>query len=287
MVFLFYFGRMNICFNGKLVLADHPILLASNRGYRYGDGLFETMKIIQGNLLFFDDHMERFFDGLRQLQYQQPPLFTKEHIAKEILELCHKNKCAAFARVRLSVFRGNGGLYDEDKALQYIIECWPLGDSVGSWNENGLVIGLSAGPRKSCDSFSNLKTANFLPYSWAAVYAKANQWNDCLVLNSRGPISDSTIANCFIIKDKQIITPSLDQGCVSGIMRKQLVVLLRKEGYEVNEGALTVEQLLAADEVFLSNTINGIRWVRHCEDARYNHSMTREIYQQFSKTISR
>lgn len=275
----------HICFNGKMVTAAEPVLLASNRGYRYGDGLFETLKVIRGHIVLSTFHFERFFRGLQLLKMETPALFSPGKLEQEVLQLCKKNKCEQLARVRLSVFRGNGGLYDEDKTLQYLIECWPLSDSVNSLNENGLVTGVFPDAQKSCDRFSNLKSASFLPYSMAALYAKENKLNDCLVLNTAGNIADSTIANVFIIKEGIISTPALEEGCVNGVMRRYVIEQLHKGGNPVRETTLSVADIENAEEFFLTNAINGIRWVRQFRDAIYTCSTTAEIYNRFIKTI--
>lgn len=274
-----------ICFNGKFTDADKAVLLASNRSYRYGDGLFETMKVKDGAIQLATFHMERLFDGLSLLKMDVPALVTKDKLKDVILELCKQNKCEALARVRLSVSRGNGGLYDEDRKLQYLVECWPLPSTVNQLNENGLVIDIFPDVAKSTDIFSNLKSANFLPYSLAAVYTKEKKLNDCLVLNTHGSIADSTIANIFIMKDDVILTPALSEGCVSGVMRKYLLASLTASNYQVEETIVSAEDLLAADEVFLSNAINGIRWVQRFRDKIYSNIKTVEIYRRFCQTI--
>ncbi|MEO6611812.1 MAG: aminotransferase class IV [Chitinophagaceae bacterium] len=275
----------HICFNGKIVPAGEPVLLAANRGYRYGDGLFETIKLQNGQLLLKAYHFDRLFSGLSVLKFKIPTRFTRERLEDEILHLCRKNECEGLARVRLSVSRGNGGLYDEEGSLQYLIECWPLNPTVNSLNENGLVIDVYTGGEKSCDQFANLKTANFLIYSMAAIYAKENKLNDCLVLNNSGSIADSTTANLFLVKKDNILTPEAGEGCVEGVMRRWLLENLRKEGYKVNETTITVNDIKQADELFLTNAIHGIRWVKQFRDKTYPNSRTTEIYQQFVKTI--
>lgn len=276
----------NICFNGKILPGDEPVLLASNRSYRYGDGLFETMKVQKGSILLALYHFERLFGSLSLLKFEVPKLFTKEKLEQEILNLSRKNNCEKFARVRLSVFRGNGGLYDEDKALQYMIECWPLNESVNKLNENGLLIDIYPEAEKSCDKFSNLKSANFQPYSMAALFAKENKLNDCLVLNTSGGIADSTIANLFLIKGETIITPSLEEGCINGVMRRHLLSEFQIAGLKTQEIAISVSDIKTANEVFLTNAINGIRWVRQFREATYTNIKTAQIYNRFIKTIS-
>ncbi|MCX6319308.1 MAG: aminotransferase class IV [Bacteroidetes bacterium] len=274
-----------LCLNGKFLPADEPVLLASNRGYRYGDGLFETMRMIKGQLPWWDAHWARLQKGLQLLQYELPGLFNAEKLKQDIITLCRKNKCEQLARIRLSVFRGNGGLYDGDQTAQYLVECWPLPASRLQLNINGLVVGVYPHSRKSCDLFSPLKTANFLPYTMAAQFAKQEKMNDCLVLNNYGRIADSTIANLFIIKNNNIITPALTEGGVEGTARNYLLRVLPEAGYSVQEGVVTPDDLLQAEEVFLTNAIHGIRWVGRYGDRHYTNTMVSEIYARFFQTI--
>jgi branched-chain amino acid aminotransferase len=273
----------SICINGKILKENESGLLVSNRGYRYGDGLFETMKIINGGIILASLHFERLFNGLQLLKFKIPELFTVEKLQEEVLSLAKKNKCEQLARVRLSVFRGHGSLYDndKDKEPQYTVECWPLNESVNKLNENGFVIDVYPIARKSCDIFSNLKTANFLPYTMAALYAKENKLNDSLVLNTIGNIADATIANIFLIENDIITTPALSEGCVSGVIRK----LILNSGLQVKESVVTSEDVLKVDEVFLTNAINGVRWVKQFRDKTYTNLKTIEIYNRFIKPI--
>lgn len=263
--------------------ATEPLLLAANRGYRYGDGLFETIKVVKGKPRLASYHFDRLFAGLGILKFDVPKLFTQDKLQGEILDLTKKNKCEELARVRLSVSRGNGGLYDDDRSLQYIIECWPLNESVNQLNENGLVVDIFPDARKSCDGFSNLKSANFLPYTMAAVYAREHRLNDCFVLNSHERICDSTIANVFWIKDETVFTNPLGEGCVNGVMRRHL--LEHPSITPVQEKLCEAADLETADEIFLTNAINGIRWVRQFRNKTYDNSQIAEIYKRVFKTI--
>lgn len=268
--------------------AESPVLVVTNRSYRYGDGLFETMKVVRGKIILSAFHFERLFRGLSLLKFEIPKLFTIEKLEQKILELCKKNKCVQLARVRLSVSRGNGGLYDADKELQYIIECWPVNESVNTINENGLVIDIYRDAKKSCDIFSNLKSANFLPYAMAALHAKENKLNDCLVLNTAGNIADATIANVFIIKKDLLLTSALGEGCVDGVMRRKILELksqFSELGLQVKESVLSVKDMLEADEIFLTNAMNGIRWVRDFGGTAKTNFTTLEIYKRLVQPI--
>jgi branched-chain amino acid aminotransferase len=271
---------VHICLNGKLVPADQPVLMADNRSYRYGDGLFETIKVWKRNIQLEKFHFERLFAGLEQLKFRLPALLTIENLKQQIFSLCEKNNCTALARVRLSVFRGNGGIYDEPGDLQYLVECWPVNESVNQLNDNGLVVDIYPEARKSCDKFSHLKSANYLPYVMAAIYAKENKLDDCLVLNAYDRIADSTIANVFLIKDKEIFTPPLSEGCVNGVMRRYLT-----EQYEIRETMLTIDDMLSADELFLTNAMYGIRWIKQFRNKTYKNVRVLELHQALRTTL--
>lgn len=277
---------ISICVNGKILPADEPALSAANRGYRYGDGLFETMKLVEEKLVLGAFHFERLFAGLELLKYTIPPTFTPAKLEKEILHLCKRNECEKLARIRLSVSRGHGGLYEEPGELQYIIEASPLPASANELNTGGLVIGIYPSARKSCDEFSNLKSANFLPYVQAALHAKENGWNDCLVLNSFDRIADATTANVFMIKNGVIYTPPLSEGCVAGVMRRFLLEKIQDAGYRIQEDAIHVEDLNNADEIFLTNAVQGIRWVRQCGHKKYISRLTQVLTGRFSFDFS-
>jgi len=279
--FFIYFHHMNsICLNGKLLPADKPVLMFDNRSYRYGDGLFETMKVIGQNISLEKFHFERLFTGLKQMGFQIPALFTTDNLKQHILLLCKKNKCSELARVRLSVFRGNGGITEDINDLQYIIECWPVNESINQLNDNGFIIDIYPEAKKSCDKFSNIKSANYIPYVMAARYAKENKLNDCLVLNTHERIADSTIANIFLIKDQKLFTPPLSEGCVNGVMRRHII-----EQYDVNETFFTVGDILSADELFLTNAMSGIRWVQQCREKMFARFKTTEMHNTLLKTL--
>ena len=273
--------------DGKTCDKDEPLFVASNHSYRYGDGLFETLRIENGNILFKKYHFERLVSGLETLKFNVPILITEQKIEKEIIEVCKKNNCDELARVRLSVSRGNGGLYDCDNKFSYLIECWPLERGFNGLNENGLEIDIYPDARKSIDPFSNLKSANYLPYVMAAVWAKENKLNDALILNQHDRICDATIANIFWVKDGMIFTPPLSEGCVAGVMRKYIVDFGSQiSDFKVMESILSEGILLNADEVFLTNVITGIRWVKRCRNETYTNKLTNQFFSKLLQTIS-
>ena len=266
-------------YNGKTYKEESPILSVNSRGLKYGDGLFETIKSIKGELQFIDEHLARLWKGLQVLQFNIPKHFTPEYLQDEIFALIKKNSHEKMARIRLTVFRGDGGLYDEiNHKPHYLVQSWPLLDDAGEWNSNGLVLGIYTDVKKSCDLLSNLKHNNFLPYSMAALHAKKQKWNDAVLQNTEGGVCDTTIANLFLIKDGVIYTPALAQGCIAGIIRKFLINRLTAANYKIIEGRLTGDDLDAADEVFLTNSIYNLRWVQSLGEKKYTNMQTQKIY---------
>jgi branched-chain amino acid aminotransferase len=274
-----------LIFNGKLLKPESGIISANSRGLRFGDGLFETMKCINGQMELVDEHFARLWKGLQVLQFTIPKQFTPDHLEQEIQTLLKKNGHSKMARVRLTVFRGDGGLFDAtDHKPNYLVQSWALPDETGGWNSNGLVLGIYTDVKKSCDILSNLKHNNFLPYAMAALHAKKEKWNDALLLNTGGGLCDTTIANIFLIKDEVVYTPALTEGCIAGVMRRNLVEKLTAAGYKLVEGKVSVDELLDADEVFLTNSVYNLRWVQRIGDKKYTNMQTQKIYAAFFST---
>lgn len=270
-------------YNGKLFPAGTPVIGADNRGLRFGDGLFETMKSDNGRIILLEEHLSRFWDGLQLMQFELPRLFTKEMITTRTLELLLKNNHPG-ARIRLTAIRGDGGLYDPaDLMPNLVIQSWQLNREAGL-NVNGLQLCIYRDALKPCDKFSNTKHNNYLCYVMGAMFAKANKYNDAVILNKDLRVCDSTIANIFVIKNKTIFTPLLAEGCVGGIIRQYLLRHLPLLGFQVEETQVTEEFLLEADEVFLSNSIYNLRWVASIANKNYSYAHTREIYQLLTKT---
>ncbi len=224
------------------------------------------------------------WQGIELLQFEKPKLFTRQLLRDELEALVKKNKDED-ARIRLSVFRGNGGLYDpENLQPNYIIQSMPLNASNGSFNSNGLQVALYKASLKICDAFSNIKHNNYLPYVMGALFAKVNKCNDAVIFNQHLRVCDSTIANIFIVKDGKLFTPALSEGCVAGVMRNFLLAQLPKIGFECEQVEMTEHMLLDADEVFLSNSIYNIRWVAAIGESHYTNRVSMDIFNALSKT---
>ncbi len=264
--------------NGKWIENDQPLLLPDNRAFRYGEGLFETMRMQGGKIPLFDLHWQRLTNDLPKLYFNLPVHCTKDYLSEQIQKLCQKNKITEAARIRLTIFKGEGGIWEEPSStFNWLLQCWSLPLHKMQLNINGLDIGVFEAGRKACDQFSNIKSNNYLLYALAAQYAKTQHWNEAIVLNQHNRICDTTIANIFFIKNNQIYTPSLSEGCVNGVMRSYLIEKFRKENKDIIEGGYSATDLLDADEVFLTNAVQGVRWVKSLGDRTYGCQQTASI----------
>lgn len=261
-----------IIFNGSIVPAGTPLITADNRGFRYGDGLFETIRVKDGRIVLGEYHFERLLSGARLLQFETDAIIS-EKLSAEILALCQRNGHLPSARVRLNVFRRDMG--EEEGAPQYIIQTWAL--EAGEQHERGLVLGVYPKGRKSCDLLSNIKSNSYLIYVLAARYAARHGWDDSLVLNNAGRVADSSIANLFWVSGSIVYTPPLSEGCIAGVMRRWIITNLPEYGYNVQERQVAPEDLILADEVFLSNAIRGVRWVVNLAGTTYGNKIVQAV----------
>lgn len=269
-------------YNEEIIMADTPIIAAGNRGLRFGDGLFETIKVVNSQMPLFNGHMERLNQGLAVLNMNLPDHYTPDYFKQIILDLCQRNNINGAARVRLTVVRGNGTLFStEEPYASVIIQAEPLAPGYGALNEVGFTIDICPGIQKSTDLLANLKSNNYLPYVMAAQYAKQHLLNECLLLNTHNRICDGTIGNIFRIHHDSIYTPPLSEGGVAGVMRKHLLTHLTKAGYTVHEKICTPEELETANEVFLTNALYGMRWVKQFRNKIYTNKLVTTLYNEF------
>lgn len=270
--------------NGKFQDLDSPSIPIDNRAFRYGDGVFETIRFQNKQPVLLQNHLQRWFEALSLFGFSIPTHLTAKRIEQEIRLLTEKNKLNN-ARIRLTGFRDSGGLYDVvNPNLCYAIESYPLDPFVSQLNSNGLRVCLYKDCIKSADAFSHTKNNNYLPYLLGARHAIQIKCNDALVFNQYHRVCDSTKANLFILNQNEIITPPLSEGCIGGIMRMQLLETLPKLGFAVVEKPITESMLLESDSVFLSNAIQVLRWVGEIEQKSYQMGTLFEIREGLRRT---
>ncbi len=275
-----------ICFNGTFLPENEWKMGSSNRSFRYGDGIFESIRMQAGQLFFVDDHFERMVSGMYTLGLDTTFL-NPIQLCNEMLELCSRMELTS-ARIRIALFRNEGGNYRPSTDLcSYIISADPLENPIYTINEKGLRLGLYSEIRKPVNSLSGIKSSNALLYVLAARYARDNGWDDSILLNEYGRICEATSSNLFLIlPDKRILTPPVAEGILPGIMRKNLIRWFRENNYQVEEAILLTEDFYIAEEVFLCNTIQGIRWVIGFRERRYFSAFSRSVVEALNSRVA-
>ncbi|NOZ34176.1 MAG: aminotransferase class IV [Chlorobi bacterium] len=264
--------KQQIVYNGTFISETENCLCYNNRAFLYGDSIFETLRVNNRNIVFFDEHLTRLVSGMRVLKYDIPEKFTtfKSHLKEEIRGLLNRNKHFNSSRVRISVFRKSGGLYSpETNEPEYIISTTKLDTDKFILNSEGLKIALFPDIKKPINVFSQYKTANSLIYTLAGVYKSEIGSDDSLIMNEKNQIIESISSNIFIVKNKTIYTPPITDGCINGIMRFELITYAKLYDIPCIEQSLTETDLLQADEIFLTNSIQGIQWVVAYKNKRY------------------
>lgn len=261
-------------YNGHLISIYEPAVSFANRAFRYGDSLFESIRFTNGKAMFIADHIKRLKLSMTALRMNVPVDFNTANIEHLIIHLAAKNNITADARIRLTVFRNEGGHYTpETNDISFLIETEPL-DTVGySLNQKGLWVDIYAELKKPVNKIASLKTGNSLLYVMAGLTKKSLRLDDCLLVNEHGNIIESISSNIFVIKNGTLYTSPVADGCIDGVMRKQILALAGLNRILTFEQTLTINTLMNGDEVFLTNAIKGVQWVGQFKNKFYTNRM--------------
>ena len=249
-----------INFNGILQDSDTN-LLDQNRGFLYGDGVFETLKIVGGKILFFEDHYFRLMAAMRIVRMEIPMNFTLEYLEEQVLSLVEKNKIEQSARARITVYRNNGGFYlPTNNTVSFLIQTSAIENPVYSISEKEYEVDLYKDFYIPKQLLSTLKTTNKMIHVTGSIYAKENDLDNCILLNDSKNVVEALQGNLFMRMGNTLITPPISEGCLNGIMRKQILSFAKKEtNLEVVEQVISPFDLQKADELFVTNVIRGIQ----------------------------
>jgi branched-subunit amino acid aminotransferase/4-amino-4-deoxychorismate lyase len=257
--------------NGHLISIYEPTVSFCNRAFRYGDSLFETIRMCNNKVMFIRDHIARIKLGMTVLRMNLPAELNTDNIEQFIQQLVKKNQDGAHARIRLTVFRNEGGFYTpETNDISFLIESEPL---TGSYelNKKGLWIDLYAEIKKPINKLSNCKTGNALIYVMAGIAKQSMKLDDCFIVNENGTICESISSNVFVVKNGSLFTAPLSDGCVAGVMRKQVMALATENRTLTFETPITIYTVMNGDEIFLTNCIHGIQWIGQYKDKFYTN----------------
>ena len=259
--------------NGHLISIYEPGVTFANRAFRYGDSLFETIRLCNNKIMFLRDHINRVKLGMTVMRMNVPAEFNTENIQELIIHLLKHNTHAPNARIRLTVFRNEGGFYTpETNDISFLIESEEIQGEY-TLNQRGHWVDIYADIKKPLHKLSNLKTGNALLYIMAGLSKQSMKLDDCLLVNENGSICEAISSNLFVVKNGTIYTPPLNEGCVAGVMRKQVMHLAAESKILTFESNISTYTLMNADEVFLTNAIKGVQWVGQFKDKFYTNKM--------------
>jgi branched-subunit amino acid aminotransferase/4-amino-4-deoxychorismate lyase len=264
--------------NGTIIPSGAASITAQNRGYLYGDGVFESIRIINGEPINVTNHIDRMLAGAKALKMKVPSYMGVDFFSPKIKELIHRSNLTEGGKIRISLDRISGGNYrPESNEISYLIELQNHELNFFELNSKGLEVDQYPDIRKIKNSLSNYKTKSGLIYVMAAIYATEKNLDDVLLINEKGSIIESSSSNLFVVSNGVLYTPGLEDGCLAGTMRMQIINLAVKHNIKVYECNILPQNLLVADEVFLTNAIKGITWISGYRTKRYFNNMSRKF----------
>jgi branched-chain amino acid aminotransferase len=276
-----------INFNGTIVSQDANIL-TQNRAFLYGDGVFETVKIINNKILFLEDHYFRLMSSMRVVRMEIPMNFTMEFLEEQILTLVNKNGLTSSSRARITVYRNDGGYYlPQDNTVSFLIHALVLENSLYSFEKKEYEVDLYKDFYVTKQLLSSIKTTNKIINITGSIFANENGLDNCLLLNDSKNIIEALQGNIFMLMGNKLITPPVSEGCLNGVMRKQILSLAKKiENLDVVEEIISPFDLQKADELFITNVIKGIQPITQYRKKTFATKISLQLLEKLNEMIS-
>lgn len=274
-----------VYFNGKIYNEDSVPITFKSRAFRYGDGMFETIRIINGKPIFLENHIQRIKKGLEVLQIKAPEILNLDDLSEKIIELAKGNGIQKGGFGRLIVWRESEGRYmpqKDDASCLIEVEAYP--NNLFVLSKTGKSIDIYQDMRKQINMISQYKSLNSQLNVLAAVHARNKGVDDNLVCNEEGLIIETTNSNVFIVSNGTLYTPPLNDGCVGGTMRMNVINAALELNLNVYESSLNQHHLLMSNEILLTNAIQGIEWVNAFKHKRYYSTTAVKLVDQLNKT---
>ena len=274
-----------INFNGTITSEDN--LLTSNRGLLYGDSVFETVKILDGKILFVEDHYFRLMASMRIVRMEIPMNFTMEYFEEQILTLAKADNIEKSSRARITIFRNQGGFYlPTDNSVSFLIHIATLENSVYQIEKENYEVELYKDFIVTKHLLSTIKSSNRMINVTGSIFADENGYDNCLLINDDKNVIEALNGNLFMLLGNKLITPPLSEGCLNGIMRKQVLAIAKKiENLEVVEEPISPFDLQKATELFVTNVIKGIQPITKYRKKEYESKTSREILLRLNAQI--
>jgi branched-chain amino acid aminotransferase len=270
---------MSYVFHKGEFLSDASATIAKdNRAFRFADGFFESMRIVNGKALYLESHYARIKATAAALKIHPTEDFSLDSLRSQIQELLQRNGITAGGRMRITFYRKSTGFYlPKQDEMTYFIEAEPLPDNEFVLNTTGRLVDIFMDFKKEVNKLSVFKTLNCQLYVQAAIHARDKGLDEALIQNNKLSIIESNSSNLFIVSNGVLYTPTLEDGPVAGTMRMNIINLALENKIKVYECTLNPHNLLAADEMFLTNAVRGIEWVVGYRTKRYFNDMSKRL----------
>ena len=275
-----------INFNGSIVSEDANILV-QNRGFLYGDAVFETVKIVNEKILFLEDHYFRLMSSMRVVRMEIPMNFTMEYLEEQILLTVKKEGLSTSARARITVYRNDGGYYlPQNNTVSFLIKAIELEKKEYIFSEQDYEVDLYKDFYITKQLLSSIKTTNRLINVTGSIYAHENGLDNCILLNDSKNVVEALQGNIFMLKGNKLVTPPVSEGCLNGVMRKQILELAKKiEGIEVLEEIISPFDLQKANELFVTNVIKGIQPITKYRKKEFSTDISKTLVLALNKSL--
>ena len=275
-----------INFNGSIVSEDANILV-QNRGFLYGDAVFETVKIVDEKILFLEDHYFRLMSSMRVVRMEIPMNFTMEYLEEQILLTVKKEGLSTSARARITVYRNDGGYYlPQNNTVSFLIKAIELEKKEYIFSEQDYEVDLYKDFYITKQLLSSIKTTNRLINVTGSIYAHENGLDNCILLNDSKNVVEALQGNIFMLKGNKLVTPPVSEGCLNGVMRKQILELAKKiEGIEVLEEIISPFDLQKANELFVTNVIKGIQPITKYRKKEFSTDISKTLVLALNKSL--
>ncbi len=275
-----------INFNGAIV-SDDANLLVQNRGFLFGDAVFETVKIVNGKILFLEDHYFRLMSSMRVIRMEIPMDFTLEYMEDQILSLVKNSDIESSSRARITVYRNDGGYYlPLNNSVSFLIKVVPLPNKEYLLSESEYEVDLYKDFYVTKQLLSSIKTTNRLINVTGSIYANENGLDNCILLNDTKNVVEALQGNIFMLSGNRLITPPVSEGCLNGVMRKQILQLAKKiNGIEVVEEIISPFDLQKADELFVTNVIKGLQPITKYRKKEFSVEISRTLIMKLNESL--
>ena len=267
-----------VCLNGIFVDQEDNCLRVSNRAFRYGDGFFESIRLIDGKPVFLKEHFKRLKSTFKFFGFDFPESLNIDALKDSIGQLAVHNGVTSGGKARLIVWRKPGGLYGSaGRSVDYLLECEPIENNEFQLNPKGLTVNvfqeLSINPAPQ----SHYKTTNAIPYVMASNWVTETGMDDALMLDTDGNIAEATSSNLFMLIGEKLVTPDLEFGGLKGTMRATVIDLVSRSNITLDEAKVRPDDLEQAEEIFLTNASMGVRWVGAFKKKRYYNRLSKQL----------